>query len=64
MTFKNKVRESFIRAKQDVSAFKENVTGWLRAILSRQEELEFRISVLESRVKELEKINKIRIYNV
>ena len=57
MLFQNqKVKKSFRKVKEDISAVKQNTTEWLMYLNAENKELKSRIELLESQLKKLKVI--------
>ena len=54
MDLKDNVAISFAKVKNDMNALKQNLTGWIQLINSRQKELEYRLGLIEQRIARLE----------
>lgn len=58
-TFKQKVKKSFVQAKEEISQLKKNISEWLFFLNAKQYELEGRIRILEEKLQKLEYEGKL-----
>ncbi len=54
MAFKEDVKHSFTRAREDMETLKEQVVGWIGYLNAENEELKGKLKQLEKRATELE----------
>lgn len=61
MNFKENIRKSFRKVREDIDGLKTNISEWIRFLNNKQRNLEHQLWLLEKRVKELEQ-DMIRRY--